>query len=147
MAEDNNRPNHDELRRRLRLLRAYIARLQDPELREVDTLLSVAEGELDRTVTEKSGERWPFNRSCRQACALEELCKDLGRGSEKLPDLLLAPAFKVICSVQQVNDEVNALTVKVWQWRCSQLGDRQMIPHSDVFNAGGRRAAASTPVR
>ena len=40
----------DELRHRLRLLRAYIAQLKNPALNDVDALLSVAEAELERAM-------------------------------------------------------------------------------------------------
>jgi len=44
-------PNSDEmleLRRRLGLLRIYVASLSSPELTDIDSLLHVAEAELDR---------------------------------------------------------------------------------------------------
>ena len=44
-------PNPDELlelRHRLRLLRIYVASLKSPELTDIDSLMHVAEAELDR---------------------------------------------------------------------------------------------------
>jgi hypothetical protein len=40
----------EELRHRLRLIRIYIARLEAPALDDVDSLLSVAESEVERTL-------------------------------------------------------------------------------------------------
>ena len=40
----------DHLRQILRLLRAYIARLNNPALQDIDALLSVAEAELARAI-------------------------------------------------------------------------------------------------
>ena len=42
----------EELRHRLRLVRIYIARLEAPALNDVDSLLSVAESEVERALTD-----------------------------------------------------------------------------------------------
>jgi len=44
----------DDLRHRLRLLRASIAKLKKPELADVEALLSVAEAELERFAPEQA---------------------------------------------------------------------------------------------
>jgi hypothetical protein len=41
----------DELRNRLRLMRIYMARLNNPALNDLDALLSVAEAELQRAIS------------------------------------------------------------------------------------------------
>ena len=40
----------EELRRRLRLIRLYIAQMKNPALNDVDALLSVAEAEVGRAM-------------------------------------------------------------------------------------------------
>ena len=49
----------DELRQRLRLIRAYIATLKKPELDDLDALLSVAEAELQRVHRDRPPGRFP----------------------------------------------------------------------------------------
>jgi len=46
----------DDIRHRLQLLRASIAKLKKPELDDLDALLSVAEAELQRLLAGKSGD-------------------------------------------------------------------------------------------
>jgi hypothetical protein len=43
----------EELRRRLRALRAYIALLKNPALNDLDALLSVAEAEVERAIGDR----------------------------------------------------------------------------------------------
>jgi hypothetical protein len=50
MATEVTKENLRELQQRIRGLRRFIARLGSAHLREVDTLLSVAEGEIERTL-------------------------------------------------------------------------------------------------
>lgn len=42
----------EDLRHRLRLVRMYIARLDAPALNDLDSLLSVAEAEVERTLSD-----------------------------------------------------------------------------------------------
>jgi hypothetical protein len=45
-------PKLEELRHRLRLIRIYVSRLHSPALDDLDSLLSVAESEVERALSE-----------------------------------------------------------------------------------------------
>jgi len=47
----------EELRHRLRLIRIYVSRLHSPALDDLDSLLSVAESEVERALSEARRQR------------------------------------------------------------------------------------------
>jgi len=49
--------NLEDLRHRLRLIRIYIARLNAPALNDLDSLLSVAESEVERALSDARRDR------------------------------------------------------------------------------------------
>ena len=57
MADGSDRSRLSEVWRRLRELRKYIADTDSPKLSDVDTLLSVAEGEVERNMGPNGQER------------------------------------------------------------------------------------------
>ena len=50
MQTEPQRDELEEMRQRIRLLRAQIAGLNNPELTDLDSLLSVAEAEIERAM-------------------------------------------------------------------------------------------------